>query len=332
MIKTIKKRILAVAVLGLLLTGCVSQLEKKPVQYDDEIVLTNGIVRLGVSPSIGRIVSFGKVGSRDLLWRNSVADLNAVRQQGRGWLNYGGDKLWPGVQDSWERIFGRQWPPVEAVDGKKWEVIERSTLRIVIESQYINMLQAKIRREIVLADGKAAVVITNTLDRFSNSPFPVCLWSITQIKAPVYCLLDIDEKRPASNNSYIDFEGDNPNTSLLLKGKVLKFFARQGQRNKIGTFGKWIAAVYPDCIFLQSTDYSPGGCYPDNASLECYWDDLVEDMNNKLWNPKYAELELLGVSRHIRPGEKIRNVVRWKIIDNPKKEDAVIARLCNESI
>jgi hypothetical protein len=87
--------------------------------------LRNGFIEVHVVPEIGgRVVQF-KVGKKEFLWVNP--DLAGKYPTGSGltpeggWLNYGGDKLWPAPQ-GWENA--EQWPgPPDAVlDGQPYRV------------------------------------------------------------------------------------------------------------------------------------------------------------------------------------------------------------------
>ena len=326
-----KLKILLILATGLVILGCgfkneFVHVQTKPVKYADEIVLTNGIVTLGISPSVGRIVSFAKVGGGDLLWRNLDSKINKQKRDSSQWVNYGGDKIWPTLQPFWPRIYGfsKCFLPDQDIDGGKWRVLEQGKTRIVIESPPSARLNVNIRREIILADGKALVTIKNTLKQLSASPFPVCIWTITQVKPPQYCLLDIAKKRPEAKR-FVDFYNIKAKAKAqMLRGEtILKVFPKSKIKTKVGTFGRWIAAVYQDCIFRQSTDYDSSGCYPDNASMECYWNNKAVNPDQQLWSSNYVELELLGKTVHLQPGEQISNVVQWEIIDRLKKQDII---------
>jgi hypothetical protein len=319
----------------LLTYGC-GEKKNNAMRYPDEIVLSNGIVKLGVSPAVGRIVSFSKVGGKDLLWRNLETNVNAQKQSSDQWVNYGGDKIWPTLEYSWPRIYGRSnaWPPDKNIDGEKWRLIKQTKTRIVIESPESTHLHVRIRREISLETGKAAISIKNTIKRLSASPFPVCIWSVTQVKPPEYCLLGIEEKRPCVE-PFVDFYNirAKADARLLLGETELKLIPQNGKFTKVGTFGRWIAAVYPDCIFHQSTEYDPSACYPDNASVECYWDSRASNPNKQSRTPNYVELELLGASTHLQPGEQISSTVSWKIINRPDGSDhKLITKLCSKEV
>ena len=292
----------------------------EPIQYSDEIVLTNGVVRLGYSPAVGRIVAFGKVGGKDLLWRNCTTIIAAQRQNGKCWVNYGGDKIWPTVQDLWPRIYGSSEPfwPDPNIDGGKWRVIERGNNRLVVESSRSAYLGIKIRREIMLTSGKAEATIKNTLKQLARTPFPVCIWSVTQIKPPEYCLMEINASRPQAA-AYVDFyDAKSPaRAQVIWEDSVLKFACKAGERSKVGSFGRWITAVYQDCLFRQSSEYKLDACYPDNASVECFWSNRVIVRDLKSWSPNHTELELLGGAVHLQPGEQISNIVHWEITDRP---------------
>ncbi len=267
----------------------------------DAVTIGNGLVTANISPSLGRIVSFGLAQGNNLLWLESANNIEERKQKKpEGWINYGGDKVWPLPQSNWPIPFGTSWPPSPALEGLPWTLSEHSSTRAVFRSRPIAKLGIRLTREIEIPAGGHSMVIKNRIERYEANPFPVQIWSITQIVSPKYCLLEI----PPGSDSFVEFF--DKGSAKPAAGGLGHFPRADGREAKTGTLGSWVAAVYPDgLILLQCIGVKPGGCYPDSASVEAYS------------NPHYMELETLGEQRHLMPGEAMENLVIWHIM---KKE------------
>ncbi|OJV04634.1 MAG: hypothetical protein BGO12_14440 [Verrucomicrobia bacterium 61-8] len=66
--------------------------------------------------------------------------------------------------------------------------------------------------------------------------------------------------------------------------------------DKIYAFGQFIAAVYPDVVFVQWMDSPEGGAFSDGGNLQVYA------------NPAYAELEIASPLRLLQPGQTMKTV------------------------
>lgn len=283
-----------------------------PIAFDDAVTIGNGRVKLGVSPGVGRIVHFGPADGPNLIWlaSPSVYDEPVTDRPGQAYYNLGGDKLWPLPQPLWKRAFGvGGWPPDGVIDGQPWTLVESTDRRIVIESRVSPALGVRARRTIELAENEPRVTITNSLTRVEASPFPVHLWTVTQTVSPRVVLLDVSADRPASTPTWLPMISPHEATrrvSVLGDGRAVAVDLSDDGSVKVGTFGRWIAGVYDDLIFLQTTPYDPTGAYPDASSLQTYSD------------ANYTELELLSELAHLQPGESLSNRVTWQLVGRPE--------------
>ena len=72
--------------------------------------LSNGQFEIVVSPAIGRIVSYGPVHGPNVLWEHPGAA--EAPTPFRGWINWGGDKVWLWPEQNWgDWNGGRHAPP-----------------------------------------------------------------------------------------------------------------------------------------------------------------------------------------------------------------------------
>ncbi|NQT38722.1 MAG: hypothetical protein HQ581_14600 [Planctomycetes bacterium] len=116
----------ATAVLFVVYFATVAEAQRaRPLHYKGwkAFVLKNDLVRLHVVPDIGgRVIQYA-LGEKEFLWVNPALVGKTSPQTGLdpdgGWMNYGGDKLWPAPQ-GWDN--DQQWPgPPDAVlDGQPY--------------------------------------------------------------------------------------------------------------------------------------------------------------------------------------------------------------------
>ncbi len=283
----------------------------KPVAFADTVFLETQGVKLGVSPSSGRIVHFGLPKGPNLLWLNKASEVEGAKAAAKPgvWINYGGDKVWPSQQANWKQTHGGNWPPDPAIDGTAWTLGECTKSKIVMKSPDVPNLGIRVVRTIEVKGDSASIVIRNRLERYAENPFPVLIWTISQVPLPPCALLDVWPKQPFPGSPFIEwYKGGT--TKAISGGKALIFRSQaDNSDSKVGALGSWMAAVYGSYAFLQSFDAKPGDCYPDRASLEIYA------------NPYYMELETLGNERHLKPGESLETVVVWTLVPLAKDED-----------
>jgi hypothetical protein len=223
------------------------------------------------------------------------------------YFNYGGDKLWPTVQALWGRAFGGgNWPPDGVIDGEPWTVVERGARHVMLRSAVSPDLGVVAERRIELVEDRPAVHLRNRLTRVQRNPFPVHLWTVTQVQTPPAVMLDVAADRPAVQGLWDPFgkpqafAPDNP--QVLGEKAALYWQLNPGEHRKVGTFGRWVAGLYPDLIFLQQTTFDPQGAYPDRSSAQVYNDANL------------TELELLSPMVHLQPGQTLENHVVWQLL------------------
>ncbi|MEO1237368.1 MAG: DUF4380 domain-containing protein [Planctomycetota bacterium] len=290
----------------------------EPIAFPDTVTIDNGLVRLGVSPAVGRVVDFGPSGGEDLIWTADVDlyDNPILGQDGQRYFNLGGDKLWIAPQPLWRNATGNDnWPPDGVIDGSPWTLLDHDPDQhtLSIQSPVSPHYGVVVRRDFQLTPGRAEAVVTNTVRRVEANPHPVQVWSVTQIVPPDVAVLDAAADRPAvidpwflmsndpaKTDGLVDPLGDADNPDASAWRQTGDAFA------KIGSLGRWAAAVYdaPDgggLVFRQSTAYDPQGAYPEASSVQVY---RASD---------YIELELLSPLVQLTEGEELTNTVTWQL-------------------
>ncbi len=285
--------------------------------FPDAVTLTNPLIRLEVAPSVGRITHLGPINGENLLFIATESTAQTTRKRdGTFYRNLGGDKIWPQLQALWDRVYGPPggWPPDGIIDGQPWKLIEQTDRQITMESLPDPRLGIQVRRQITLDAKEPAVTIHNTITRFKANHFPVHIWSVTQVVWPEYVFMDIAHDRAMEKT----WAGDAAQIKDLLTIREDQSVARfeiapqKGKGLKANTLGRWLAAVYPDYVFYQHTDFDPTGMYLDESNIQVYFDG------------NYTELETLSPMLHLQPGEKLTNTVTWRLIPKGQMSDEAI--------
>ncbi|MEM9881398.1 MAG: DUF4380 domain-containing protein [Planctomycetota bacterium] len=286
--------------------------------FDDTVTIDNGLARLAVAPSVGRVVDFGLADGANLLWINTTggAAKTAAGHDGRPYANVGGDKTWAAVQLIWPRAYDvvdQFWPPDGTIDGSPWSLREHTDRRIVIESRVSPDFGLAVRRSFTLAPDRPRVEVLNTYLRVEPNPYPATIWSVTQVLPPRVALLGVADDRPTGQPAWRYLTPDTPDrTAGQIEpdepAGVVRWEQLGGGGAKIGGFGRWVAAVYDGVTFLQAAAYDPAAAYPDGSNAQLY---RATD---------YIELELLSPTVHLRPGETLEHRVVWRLIETPSAQ------------
>lgn len=275
------------------------------------LTLRNNALTVQIAPSIGRIYGLIPAGGQNLLWREEP-DHILLTQRKQQYINWGGDKVWPTLQQLWprQRHGAKTWPPLPPIDGGEWQVLSQSERTIVMQSQLSDDLGVQVTRSITLHATAPCLTIDNTIVRIKANPLPVMIWSVTQIHRPQMALLDVASDRPAGELPVLNLiapKGD-PNAGLTILPKAVQcvpLLPASSAYYKRGTFGRWIAAIGPHHILLQTTTYDSDACYPDRSNIQNFCD------------PNYMELETLSPCVYLQPGQSLTNTVIWKVLTRP---------------
>ncbi len=276
--------------------------EASPV-FADTRWLDNGTIRLGVSPSVGRITWFGWSDGGNLLWVNPQTVNVPPDGDPEAWINYGGDKPWVGPQNSWPYFLpsGKDWPPDGSLDGEPWRVLLHNDATIVLLSPLSEAQGVRLTRKIRMLPGEAAVMVrTDAKCEGEGSPMPAQLWNVTQVRVPDAVALGVGEVPggPGGGLRMVDgekFEGELEERD----GHTVWTPAGRPTGKKLGTIGGWIAAQFGDTMLIQTSPYDAHGIYPENSSTQLY---VADD---------YVELEMLSPATQLRRGRTLTHEVVW---------------------
>lgn len=275
--------------------------------WTNAFCLKNKDLEVVVVPGIGRIVWIGWNAKENFLRSGEglTGVLPAADGSG-GWLNYGGDWLWPVAQSRWKDFQGSDWPPSRLLDGRPWSgtawKCADGSLCCLITQDYGEPLHIKVSRLFRLDAEEPRLTIQQRVERVAESVIPVTLWNITQIGGAEAVVIPVDDAVGTGGVRAIMFEA--PGEDVLSRcGDAVAFDARAGGERKLcsGSKRAWIAARKGDAVIMERITESSGeGDYPDGGcSLEMY-------SNSGLG---YSEIETLSVERNLAAGETLGNTL-----------------------
>ncbi len=294
------------------------------------LALRNDFIELHIVPEIGgRVIQF-QLGGKEFFWVNpSLAGKQpppgGLAPDG-GWLNYGGDKLWPAPQ-GWDN--DAQWPgPPDAVlDGQPYSV-ERLDHNTAIRLTSRDDPRSGIRfsRIIRIAGDSTRVSFEATMTNVDRKPRRWGIWAHTQLDGGqaggtahnrllnAWCPLNPQSRFPKGYRVIFGTE-DNPS----FQPDPVRGLMRVNYQYQVGKIGLdspagWVATVdgASGAVFVQRFQFEPGKEYPDDSSVE-FWlngvgkirafnKDLVLPAN-AAENPYVFESELLSPFARLAPDE-----------------------------
>lgn len=327
----------------LLLARHASAAEARKSQYRgwDSLAMSNGLVEVQVVPDIGGRVMQFRLGDFEFLWVNE--DLAGKPPTatglapGGGWLNYGGDKLWPAPQ-GWDN--DKQWPgPPDAVlDGSPHtgSIVNGAgaSVGVKLVSRKDPRSGIQFSRVIRVADDAAHVSFETTMTNIDTKPRRWGIWQVTQLNAlnrqgagynkdvRFYSPLNPRSVHPGG---YVEMFGQKNNPSFkadaarrMLVAHYEGIVGKAGMDNSAG----WVATVDGTAgyVFVERFRFSSRQQYPDKTSATVWLNGAgkfvcgtneVEQTGAQIVKAHLVESEILGPLVELKPGESSKMRVDW---------------------
>jgi hypothetical protein len=301
-------------------------------------VLKNELVRMHVVPEIGgRVIQYA-LGDKEFFWVNPALFGKTSPKTGLGpdggWLNYGGDKLWPAPQ-GWDN--DRQWPgPPDAVlDGQPYRAeMDADAAAIRLTSRDDPRSGIRFSRRIHLHPRSTRVSIEATMTNVDDKPRRWGIWAHTQLDASLpgsddynrllraWCPIN---PRSHFQRGYDVVFGESDNPSFRADPK--RGLMRVSYHYKVGKIGLdshagWVATVdgRQGDVFVQRFQFDPQREYPDGSSVEFWHNGLgriyaynkwIEMADQRDENPYVFESEVLSPFARLHPGESYTWRYEW---------------------
>ncbi len=304
--------------------------------------LANGFIELHIVPQIGgRIIQY-KLGDNEFFWVNpqlagKLPTPTGLTPDG-GWLNYGGDKLWPAPQ-GWDN--NEQWPgPPDAVlDGQPYAIEQlpadkNGAVGVRLTSRNDPRSGIRFARVIRLHRDGTRVSIEATMTNVDDKPRRWGIWAHTQLdggKADgsghnplmnAWCPINPKSHFP-KGYSVIFGEKNNP----AFQPDYAKGMVRVNYQYRVGKIGVdshagWVATVDGESgsTFIQRFTFESDKPYPDGSSVEFWLNGLGRihaynkdiDMPTTISeNPYVFESEVLSPFAKLGPGESYTYRYEW---------------------
>ncbi len=261
--------------------------------WKDSYLLTNGIIRLVVVPSIGRIMEYSLIGEKNIIYQdNSLSGklFPCLEKKGH-WYNYGGDKLWIAPEKA-----SRKTGWYYSFDNCPWKVENISSSEIYLIGPPVSPVGIRFSRKIKIYPDSSRVKIVETMENISNHSVSWSIWDVTQV------IPSGTASFPLSKDKKVNYwpRTDPKNGQYNLKGDIFYVY-HQGKNGKVGAVSPgWIAYSIDNLIFTKRFTYFPGEVYPDNnSSVEVYT------------CKNYVEIEILSPIKRLKPGEKYSFIQNW---------------------
>lgn len=278
--------------------------------------LTNAHLRVTIVPALGRVMSFSRVGGPEHLWTNNPRSTPGGRVSPSSWPNWGGDKTWIAPDKNWREFAG----PGPMCDPAWGEPIRGEHTGAPLHSRGLRVTGPvstfsglRLSRDYFL-DGDELLIIQRAENSASPAPRIVSLWSVTNVPKP-----DLIFVLPAARSAYpggIRNLSGGPSHAFQSRGPLMTYRPPHSKMLKFGLDSDYasLASLRAGEVFVQRAERPPGD-YPDGApGLAGLCVEYFETGSSAPL--PYAELELLGPSITLAPGESTTHAVRWRVLPN----------------
>ncbi len=317
---------------SLILTAC-STIHSDSDEPDSEgelVVLRGKTIEVGVLPELaGRVVLLRRPGGENLLrsdpalW-NEPADARPDPADGPFWKEYGGHITWLSPQSGWwahqeayPEMRGKGWPPDPYQIYGPAEVIDKGTRHVVLRGPKSPLVGARMTKEVrLLDDGR--VLVKASVENITDEPRTWGIFTNTRFapRTPSYIPLAQDDE-PVFISLFTG-PRDNPLPFAIIDG-FFSFRANEpvpagldGWSDKASMTSRGYIAAFPSGhCFVKRADVSLAPqVHPEHRFAEIY--------NNVPAKPDgwgILELEFVGPSKLLAPGESVSFEETWEVLD-----------------
>ncbi len=312
-------RAIGSTLLVLLLAGCAQAnppelLKDTRPDWGPTYRLTDGKHEVQVSPEIGRVMHFSRVGEPNILWTYPGAEPAKIGT----FINFGGDKLWSWPQNDG----GWGWPPPATIDRGPYQqkaVEPAQPVQPVQPVQQMSLqgpvdpdtgLQAH-RLTAITADGRVqnTYTLTRVAKPTATKPLPkVAAWSIAQVPAVQDVYVRLMPNPPAVPTTQM---GTQVIKSEPVAGRWLKV-TPVFTGAKFGLAGDAIAVRVGDrvVLILRTADNDS----PDLEKLVAAQLYFTEGDKGVPTPQSYIEMELIGPTVELAIGQSASLKTEWTIL------------------
>jgi hypothetical protein len=297
-------------------SGCAAAVA--PVEYSGRAAwkLSDGKTEAIVVPSLGRLMSFKRIGGENWLWENRAA----AKTPGEHWKNWGGDKTWLAPQKRWKEFGSKTgWPPPREWDGEPFQSQILSGGKLKIWGPVSPATGLRISR-VFYHDEDGDFVVEQTVSKVQGAPVEASIWSVAQVASADLSAVFLPRAENSVYENGFRWLDKKPGAEIIpaprpLSPNLLQV-APANAAYKIGTDAPRaaIAAVRGSDVLVLKTERGNGN-YPDGETPGSGLP--VEFFNSGDAKNGYVELELLSPLLQLKNDERQTQVVRWSLHSLP---------------
>jgi hypothetical protein len=294
--------------------------------WNDSYRLHNGTVEVVVVPEVGRILRYGRIGGRNLIWEDPA--FHGKPPDRRTFPRFGGNKAWPWPQHEWPQYIGHEWPPPPAADQAAFTAVAVDADTVRMTSPLVVGFGVRIVREIRLARTGSQVTISTRLEHVAAAAPEknLAAWSVTPAAAPdsLTVRMTAGSTLPGGFKPLGAFD---PFAEVKPEHGLLRIARQPDKSSKIGIDGDAIAAAYGDILWILRDTTRESGIYVPGERVQVYANaDSREDSARGL--PPYMELEFTSPRKSLsRGGDTATLAEAWELTalpGDPRKRAAFI--------
>lgn len=293
--------------------------------WSNSVQLNNNEIKLIVVPKIGRIMHFSYMNEENLLFENPEFEGDIYSPENPYKVNeelahaaFGGDRIWPTVQDSFEVLNGSRGLSDPWIDGSEWQY-ELVANGVQITSMVSDHVGAKVTRTITLNPEGTTVSIQQKMEKIKRGkqrklePLPLTIWNLSKIKTPDFNLISLRDNSKFENGIFIPTWPDNINSAwknYSRIGDVGMLIPDPKLFQKVGADSEgWVAGVTGNIVFGAFFQFDENETYPDGGTSATIF--TCSD---------FTELECLSPVKSLTTGKSIQFDIQWKLhkIDDTK--------------
>jgi hypothetical protein len=308
-------------------------------------ILENQWLKMYITPELGGRIIQTELDGYGFFFVNPaleghVPDVDRLGPDG-GWMNYGGEKIWPAPQ-GWDSPDLWPGPPDPVLDSGPYSVNENRAWeknRIDLTSLPDERTGLQIDKQIELSANRSEIKINAIFTNGSNREREWSVWPVFQLNtADAYLGGRYSITCPVNSESKFDggykvMHGlvNNPQFQTAENGHLRVDYQYLVGKVGLDSNANWVA--YCDNktgkVFVTSFEHQKDAHYPENTSVQIWTqgrgmiysrNKVIEYSDDPVQNPPYLEMELLSPLHQMKPGEQAQFEYRIRMCTLPEQQ------------
>lgn len=296
-----------------------SELEVTKISYKgwkDAIELRNDTVHVVVVPSIGRIMHYGFLDGKNILYTNPemygrqlVPGATFMKDGKPANVLFGGDRLVTLPEDMIDRVLTRRINTDPWQDGRPWKC-KRVAGGVMITSPVSQIFGVQLSRTLRLEPHGSRLWIDQKMVKLqpASSPkvdaVPLTIWNLTQLPSPRQTWQPCADNSVFKNGIYTPpWSQKRIAGNYVIQDGMIRLTPNKEKSQKIGTDARgWVAGWTGSALLIERFNYIEGGSYPEGGTSTAVYT-----------NPTFTEMECLSPQKVMAVGDSMEYTIRWEL-------------------